>query len=67
MSGPRYATEATPSFPVLPRPPDGAPNVVVIVLDDTGFAQLGCFGSDIATPNIDRFAASRRFGTTAST
>jgi arylsulfatase len=30
--------------------------VVVIVLDDTGFAQLGCFGSDIATPNIDRLA-----------
>jgi arylsulfatase len=35
---------------------DGAPNVVVIVLDDTGFAQLGCYGSDIATPNIDALA-----------
>ena len=57
MSIGRYTTESTPSFPVLPRPPDGAPNVVVIVLDDTGFAQLGCFGSDIATPNIDRLAA----------
>jgi arylsulfatase A-like enzyme len=34
----------------------GAPNVVVIVLDDTGFAQLGCYGSDIATPSIDALA-----------
>jgi arylsulfatase len=39
------------------RPPDGAPNVVLIVLDDLGFAQLGCFGSDIATPAIDALAA----------
>ena len=29
----------------------------VIVLDDTGFAQPGCFGSDIDTPNIDALAA----------
>jgi arylsulfatase len=36
----------------------GAPNVVVIVLDDTGFAQLGCYGSDIATPSIDGLAAT---------
>ena len=28
----------------------------MIVLDDMGFAQLGCFGSGIATPNIDRLA-----------
>jgi arylsulfatase A-like enzyme len=32
-------------------------NVVVILLDDLGFAQLGCYGSDIATPAIDRLAA----------
>jgi arylsulfatase A-like enzyme len=37
-------------------PPAGAPNVVAIVLDDTGFAHFGCFGSDIATPNIDHLA-----------
>lgn len=35
-----------------------APNVVVVVLDDTGFAQLGCYGSDIATPTIDGLAAN---------
>jgi arylsulfatase A-like enzyme len=38
------------------RLPDGAPNVVVILLDDTGFAQLGAFGSDVATPHMDRLA-----------
>ncbi|GAA0731275.1 arylsulfatase [Dactylosporangium roseum] len=34
----------------------GAPNVVVILLDDVGFAQYGCFGSTIQTPAIDRLA-----------
>lgn len=33
-----------------------APNVAVILLDDLGFAQLGCYGSDISTPNIDALA-----------
>ena len=49
--------ESTPSFEPRPTAPPGAPNVVVIVLDDLGFAQLGCFGSDIATPAIDGLAA----------
>ncbi|MEM7324569.1 MAG: arylsulfatase [Actinomycetota bacterium] len=49
--------ESTPGWDPPTRPPPGAPNVVVIVLDDTGFAHLGCFGSDIETPNIDRLAA----------
>jgi arylsulfatase len=40
-----------------PQPPTDAPNVVIVVLDDVGFGQLGCFGSPIATPNIDRLAA----------
>ena len=35
----------------------GGPNVVVIVLDDTGFAHFGCYGSDLATPAIDKLAA----------
>jgi len=39
-----------------PHPDDDAPNVVVVLLDDTGFAQLGCFGSDIETPNVDALA-----------
>ncbi len=48
--------ESTPGWDPPKRPPEGAPNVVVIVLDDTGFAHLGCYGSDIETPNIDRLA-----------
>jgi arylsulfatase len=48
---------ATPVMPADPKPPAGAPNVVAIVLDDTGFGHLGSFGSDIATPHMDRLAA----------
>ena len=35
----------------------GRPNIVVVVLDDVGFAQLGCYGASIETPSIDRIAA----------
>ncbi len=34
----------------------GRPNVVFIVLDDTGFGSLGCYGSEISTPNMDALA-----------
>src|ERR1700747_2960496 len=54
--GPTIA-EAVPSWRAPPRPPHGSPDVVVVVLDDVGFAQLGCYGSDIETPSIDRLAA----------
>jgi len=61
--------DSTPAFEPLPRPLDGAPNVVVIVLDDLGFGQLGCFGSDLSTPSIDALAADglryNRFHVTA--
>ena len=43
-------------WPSSPKPPEGTPNVIVFLLDDTGFAQFGCYGSDIDTPNIDRLA-----------
>ncbi|WP_411766983.1 arylsulfatase [Winogradskyella sp. A3E31] len=33
------------------------PNILLIVADDMGYADLGCFGSDILTPNIDALAA----------
>jgi len=32
------------------------PNIILIVLDDVGFAEIGCFGSEIHTPNIDALA-----------
>ena len=32
------------------------PNIIMVVLDDCGFAQLGCFGAEIETPTIDRLA-----------
>lgn len=49
QSEPRWA-------PREPEAPAGAPNVVVILLDDVGFAQLSSFGASIRTPNIDRLA-----------
>ncbi len=48
---------STPAWPAPNRAREGAPNVVFIVLDDTGFAHLGCYGSPIHTPNIDALAA----------
>ena len=54
----RTVAESEPIFEVAPHPGDDAPNVIIVLLDDTGFAQLGCFGSDIDTPNIDALAAN---------
>lgn len=48
--------ESTAWWPDLPNAPEGAPNVVVVLLDDVGYAQLGCYGSDLATPTFDRLA-----------
>ncbi len=52
----RTLDESEPHFPSSPHPDDDAPNVVLILVDDTGFAQLGCYGSDIDTPNLDALA-----------
>ena len=53
----RTVTDSEPSFPEAAHPGEQAPDVLVILLDDTGFAQLGCFGSDIDTPHMDALAA----------
>jgi arylsulfatase A-like enzyme len=51
------------------RPPKGAPNVLLILIDDAGFGSSSAFGGPCYTPNAERFAASGlkylRFHTTA--
>jgi arylsulfatase len=54
----RTADESTPAWPRPTRAVPGTPNVLTVVLDDTGFGQLGCYGSPIETPHFDALAAS---------
>ena len=49
----RTLADSEPHFTEPVHPGEDAPNVVVILMDDTGFAQFGCYGSDIDTPNVD--------------
>ncbi|MGO9945821.1 MAG: arylsulfatase [Steroidobacteraceae bacterium] len=48
---------SSPAWPEPRRAKEGVPNVLFIVQDDTGFGQMGCYGSPIKTPNIDALAA----------
>ena len=50
------AGESVPAWPEAPRPPDGAPNVVVWLLDDAGYANFEPYGGMIETPTISRLA-----------
>jgi arylsulfatase len=52
----RSVQESTPWWPGSPIKA-GAPDVVLVVLDDSGFSHFGCYGSTIETPNIDALAA----------
>jgi arylsulfatase len=51
------------------RPPSGAPNILIILLDDVGFGASSAFGGPCETPNFDKLAANglryNRFHTTA--
>ncbi len=49
--------DSEPWFEIPNHPGEDAPNIVIILLDDTGFSQLGCYGSSIDTSNIDALAA----------
>jgi arylsulfatase len=59
------------SFPPIEplRPPEGAPNVLIVLLDDVGFAASSAFGGPVNTPTAERLAANglkyNRFHTTA--
>jgi len=52
----RTREESTPWWPERAGAPAGTPNVVIIYMDDMGFSDPGCFGSEIETPNIDALA-----------
>lgn len=57
------------AWPELPKPPNGAPNVLLILLDDVGFGQTSTFGGPVTTPALDKLATEglryTRFHTTA--
>lgn len=50
------ASASTPAWPPRRRAREGAPNVVVVLLDDLGFSDLSPFGSEIATPAVQELA-----------
>jgi arylsulfatase len=66
--GRTYKDSVPSKIPVV-KAPAGAPNVLVILIDDCGFGQWGTFGGQIPTPNLDRLARNglkyTRFHTTA--
>ena len=49
--------DSTPWWPEKPHAPKGAPNVLYIILDDTGYSHLSCYGGLVPTPNMDAIAA----------
>ena len=54
----RNAAQSTPYWPMRVVPPKGAPNVLLIMTDDTGFGVTSTFGGVIPTPTLDRIAAN---------
>ena len=67
--GKTYKDSDPPQFPQPVKAPKGAPNVVLILLDDTGFGQYSTFGGGVPSPTMDKLAAEgqkyTRFHTTA--
>ncbi len=52
----RTMVNSEPWWPEPATAPPGAPNIVFVLVDDVGFSDIGCFGSEIRTPNLDRLA-----------
>ncbi len=67
--GRTYQDSDPAQFPQPVQPPKGAPNVVLILLDDVGFGQFSTFGGGVPSPTMDRLAAEglryNHFHTTA--
>jgi arylsulfatase len=53
----RTREESTPWWPPRREAPEGAPNIVIVYMDDMGWSDPGCYGSEIDTPHIDALAA----------
>ncbi len=53
----RNAAQSTPFWPMRVVPPKGAPNILLIMTDDTGFGVSSTFGGVIPSPTLDRIAA----------
>jgi arylsulfatase len=53
----RTRAESEPWWPEIKRAPGSAPSIVIILMDDMGYSDVGCFGGEIDTPHIDALAA----------
>ena len=53
----KTVADSKPWWPGTAKPPQGAPNILVVLFDDVGFSDFGCYGSAIRTPTIDKLAA----------
>jgi arylsulfatase len=67
--GRTYLESDPATFPKVVQPPKGAPNILLILIDDCGFGEFGTFGGGIPSPTMDKLAAEglryNHFHTTA--
>jgi len=65
----RTYRQSSPDYPAAPSPPAGAPNILLVLTDDVGFASSSTFGGPVPTPSLDQLAEGgliyNRFHTTA--